>query len=44
MKPFTTPAEPDLRRLRESVTRFCIGAALFNLVVFALPLIAFFAR
>jgi len=36
--------QTHLHRPRQAITRFCIGVALLNIVVFALPLIAFFAR
>ena len=38
------PSDHDLRRLREAITRFCVGVALFNAVIFSHALVAFAAR
>lgn len=38
------PEEIRLQRRREAINRICWGVALFNIVVFGLPLIEFAIR
>jgi len=38
------PSDNELRRLREAITRFCVGVAILNIVILSHALVEFATR